>query len=175
MLSTPSTSPLALAIRELDETETLRHVLGTRIVGYSYASAVTFLIYDILLTLPDEVRASFHVPSSGICSTPVDVGSVCLAVRRHHVSPNDCDPLIELMVDSMRMSLTKIAFFFIRYFPPLLSLSTQFYGAPRPHTYSPRACYVWNVYQGLGLILTVLAVDYILILRSACFRSLRCH
>ena len=98
-----------------------------------------------------------------------------------------------LILDSMRMSLTKIAFFFIRYFPPLLSLyvirslvsqpplirqsrarSTQFYGAPRPHTYSPRACYVWNVYQGLGLILTVLAVDYILILRSAYFRS-RAH
>ncbi|KAJ3533508.1 hypothetical protein NMY22_g7306 [Coprinellus aureogranulatus] len=114
-----------LAVRESEKNDELLHILGTRIVGYSYASAISFLIYDILLTLPDEVQ----------------------------------------FVWPMRPSFTKAAFFFIRYFPPLLGLSTQFYGAPLPNQYSDRACYVWNVYQGLGLILTIVAVDYILILR----------
>ncbi|KAJ3536833.1 hypothetical protein NMY22_g5861 [Coprinellus aureogranulatus] len=116
---------IQLAVQESEKNDELLHILGTRIVGYSYASAIAFLIYDILLTLPDEVQ----------------------------------------FVWPMRPSFTKAAFFFIRYFPPLLGLSTQFYGAPLPNQYSDRACYVWNVYQGLGLILTIVAVDYILILR----------
>ncbi|TFK24638.1 hypothetical protein FA15DRAFT_409064 [Coprinopsis marcescibilis] len=61
-------------------------------------------------------------------------------------------------------NFTKIAFFFIRYFPPMLEMSTQFYGVPLL-TYTAKGCYIWNVYQGLSSILVVAAVDYILILR----------
>ncbi|RXW13396.1 hypothetical protein EST38_g12464 [Candolleomyces aberdarensis] len=107
-----------------DHSKFLQHVRGTRVVGYSYASAVTFLVYDILVTLPDE-----------------------LEIRNP-------------------WSLTKFAFFFIRYFPPLQELSVQFYGAPLPLTYPYRACYIWNVYQALSSILIITTVDYILLLRG---------
>ncbi|KAJ2913711.1 hypothetical protein MD484_g6707, partial [Candolleomyces efflorescens] len=150
MLSSLHTSLLksAILITRRDETKSydyakyLQHVYGTRVVGYSYggsppklpeieltislaASALTFLLYDILVTLPDEVQFMWGNP----------------------------------------WSLTKLAFFFIRYFPPLLGFSVQFYGAPLPLTYPYRACYIWNVYQALSSILIITTVDYILILR----------
>ncbi|KAF6748843.1 hypothetical protein DFP72DRAFT_554594 [Ephemerocybe angulata] len=118
-----------------DRERFLEHTQGTRTVGYSYAAALAFLVYDIILTIPDEVQ---------------------------YVWPNP-------------WSISKFAFVFVRYFPPLLEVSTQFYGAPLPLRYSKRGCYVWNVYQGLASILLVAAVDYILVLRIFALYSSNIH
>lgn len=40
-----------------------------------------------------------------------------------------------------------------------------FLGTP-PFTFTPRECYIWNVYQALASTLLVAAVDWILVLRS---------
>ncbi|KAH6919333.1 hypothetical protein BKA70DRAFT_47775 [Coprinopsis sp. MPI-PUGE-AT-0042] len=102
----------------------LEHLKATQVVGWNFAAAVAFLVYDVLITFPDEVRLIWPIP----------------------------------------WSFTKVVFFFIRYFPIVMQMSTQFYGVPLLE-YSPRGCYIWNVYQALGAILVMGAVDYILILR----------
>ncbi|TFK22090.1 hypothetical protein FA15DRAFT_671903 [Coprinopsis marcescibilis] len=63
-----------------------------------------------------------------------------------------------------RLTLTKMIFFFIRYFPLFLQISTLFIGTP-PFTFTARDCYIWNVYQALASLLIISAVDYILVLR----------
>lgn len=107
-----------------DHAECVRHARGSQVVGWSYASAVAFLIYDVLITFGDEVRFIWPLP----------------------------------------WTFTKALYFFIRYFPILLEMSTQFYGTPLL-SYPPEACYVWNVYQGVAVLLLIVSVDYILILR----------
>ncbi|KAG2021241.1 hypothetical protein CC2G_006495 [Coprinopsis cinerea AmutBmut pab1-1] len=112
-------------VQGAESSKYLEHIRGTQVVGWSYAAAVTFLVWDVLITLRDEVTYIWPIP----------------------------------------WSLTKAVFFFVRYFPICLEMSTQFYGAPLPLTYSFHGCYIWNVYQGLSSILVIAAVDYILILR----------
>ncbi|KAH6919312.1 hypothetical protein BKA70DRAFT_1417290 [Coprinopsis sp. MPI-PUGE-AT-0042] len=66
--------------------------------------------------------------------------------------------------DSMQWSLTKFIFFFIRYFTVVFQFSIQFIGTPLiRHTHY--GCYVWNIYQGIGSLLIIAAVDRILLLR----------
>ncbi|KAH6899227.1 hypothetical protein BKA70DRAFT_1231143 [Coprinopsis sp. MPI-PUGE-AT-0042] len=68
--------------------------------------------------------------------------------------------------DSMQWSLTKFIFFFIRYFTVVFQFSIQFIGTPLiRHTHY--GCYVWNIYQGIGSLLIIAAVDRILLLRAS--------
>ncbi|KAH6919334.1 hypothetical protein BKA70DRAFT_1394657 [Coprinopsis sp. MPI-PUGE-AT-0042] len=97
---------------------------ATQVVGWNFAAAVALLVYDVILTFPDEVRLIWPIP----------------------------------------WTFTKGVFFIIRYFTMILGMSTQFYGVPLLE-YSPRSCYIWNVYQCLGAVLVFGSVDYILVLR----------
>ncbi|KAJ7287285.1 hypothetical protein C8J57DRAFT_1283426 [Mycena rebaudengoi] len=65
-------------------------------------------------------------------------------------------------------TLMKLLYFFIRYFPLCVEISITLIGSPHitpQFHFSPRDCFVWQVFQGIATILIVMTVDYILILR----------
>ncbi|KAJ6497738.1 hypothetical protein C8R45DRAFT_137901 [Mycena sanguinolenta] len=102
--------------------------LATRIDYASSLGALTFLLYDILITLEDEVKFIWPKPSTR----------------------------------------TKFIYFFIRYIPLCIQISTLLIASPEltpQFHFTPHDCFIWQVYQGVGTVLVFGAVDYVLILR----------
>jgi len=64
----------------------------------------------------------------------------------------------------MKWCLTKVIFFLIRYFTVVFQFSIQFIGTPLIR-HTNHGCYVWNIYQGIGSLIIIAAVDRILLLR----------
>ncbi|RXW18129.1 hypothetical protein EST38_g7729 [Candolleomyces aberdarensis] len=137
----------------------LNNVAGTQVVGYNCVASLAFLIYDILLTLHQEVRIYTFI---------FETISLTSFARLRWYGRESLSAILNFIVlnalDSISWNLTKCLFFFIRYFPVILQISVLFVGTP-PFTFTKRECYIWNVYQGLATVLIVAAVDYILILR----------
>ncbi|KAF7375889.1 hypothetical protein MSAN_00003300 [Mycena sanguinolenta] len=63
---------------------------------------------------------------------------------------------------------TKFIYFFIRYIPLCIQISTLLIASPEltpQFHFTPHDCFIWEVYQGVGTVLVFGAVDYVLILR----------
>ncbi|KAJ7125049.1 hypothetical protein C8R44DRAFT_130026 [Mycena epipterygia] len=101
---------------------------ATQLVYRSSLGALTFLLYDICITMDDEVK----------------------------------------FVWPKQWTRMKFIYLFIRYIPLFIQISILPIGSPEltPHFhFTPHACFVWQVYQGVATLLVFSAVDYILILR----------
>ncbi|KAJ7188608.1 hypothetical protein C8R46DRAFT_26300 [Mycena filopes] len=62
----------------------------------------------------------------------------------------------------------KILFLFIRYFPLFVQMSIVVLGCPQftpQFNFTAHDCFIWQIYQGIASVLTLVAVDYVLILR----------
>ncbi|KAJ7690720.1 hypothetical protein B0H17DRAFT_586501 [Mycena rosella] len=112
----------------LSSTPDTDKAFATQIVYESSVGALTLLLYDICITLDDEVKFVWPKPWSGL----------------------------------------KFLFFFVRYIPLLVQIPLILIGSPaltpRFH-FTPHACFIWQVYQGVATVLVYSAVDCVLILR----------
>ncbi|KAF7375891.1 hypothetical protein MSAN_00003500 [Mycena sanguinolenta] len=135
-------------------------------IRIDYASslgALTFLLWDILVTLDDEARV--HVPRA---FTLISFGMPRSNSYGREFDDSQIRTWINVLPPRKPWTRTKFIYFFIRYIPLCIEISTLLLGSPEltpQFHFTPHDCFIWEVYQGVGTVLVFGAVDYVLILR----------